>query len=128
MKDFYDKIKAATLHVPELIIIFLSPVWAQVGIITLAVFTDTATAIWAAKRSDEAVTSKKAATIVSKLTVYYLVILLSRGMDCMAGTDYVLKLISLALLGMELMSIDENFKKATGKSIFKPLIDKVRRK
>lgn len=128
MKDLLEKIKLAAYHIPELIVIFVSPAAVNVGIVTLAILTDTVTAIWAAKKKSEEITSKKASPLLYKFLVYWLLILLAHGIDLSIGMEYALKVITLALLGMELMSIDENFRKATGKSIFKPVIEKIKKR
>jgi hypothetical protein len=36
--------------------------------------------------------------------------------------------VSLAILGNELMSIDENLKKATGKGVFQKVVEAIKRK
>ncbi len=40
----------------------------------------------------------------------------------------VRSIVSLAILGNELMSIDENLKKATGKGVFQKVIEAIKRK
>ena len=128
MKNVIEKIKEAAVHLPELLLVFISPAATQIGIISLAIVADTSTAIWAAKKRGEPISSKKAAAVIPKMVVYALLIILAHTIGLIFEIKQALTLISVALIAMELMSIDENFKKATGRGIFKPIINLIKRR
>lgn len=128
MKYVIEKIKNAAIHIPELLLVFFAPAVAQIGLVVLAILADTATGIWAAKKSGEILTTKKASPIVPKACVYIMLILLAHGIEVVFEVSHARTLAALALVTLELVSIDENFKKATGKGIFKPIIGMLKRK
>lgn len=128
MKNVIEKIKEAAIHLPELFLVFISPAATQIGIVFLAILADTSTAIWAAKKKGETVNTRKAAAVIPKMIVYAILIILAHAIGLLFEIKQALTLIAVALLAMELMSVDENFKKATGRGIFKPIIDLIKRK
>lgn len=128
MKKNVTKLCYYAHHLLEVILIYFSPAKAQVGIIVLAVLADTATGIWAAKRVNENISSKRLGDIVPKLVVYILLVLLAHGVEDVFAISHARTIVAIGLTAIELMSIDENFKKATGKGLLKPLIDLMKRK
>lgn len=128
MKYYLTKIKDAAAHLPELLIVFFSPAWAQICVVGLAVVADTITGLWAAKRTGEKINSKRLYDFVPKCIVYIVFVLLAHGIEIVFQINHARTLVAVALVAMELMSCDENFKRATGKSIFKPIIALMKKK
>ncbi len=129
VKALFDYIK----HLPELAIVYFSPAQGQILWVILAVLTDTVTGIWAARKAGEKINSRRLADIVPKLVVYVLLILLCHATDRVFDMQQkfsisAMSVVTLALAGIELKSIDENFTKATGKGIFKGVINALKRK
>ena len=125
------KLGEKLIHLPELLIIYFAPAGGQLFVVAMAVLCDTATGIWAARRSGEKISSRRLADIFPKLLVYFLLILLAHTIENVFKLDFgfsVRSIVSLAVLGNELMSIDENLKKATGKGVFQKVIEAIKRK
>lgn len=131
MKKICLDLQQRLVHIPELLIMYFAPAAGQIGVIALAAITDTLTAIWAAKKHKEEITSKKLSALFPKLVVYFVLIMLAHGIEkefqINVGVS-IRSLISLAILGNELMSIDENLKKATGKGMFQKITEAIKRK
>jgi hypothetical protein len=129
MKRIVNRLIEGLQHLPELLLAYFLPAAGQLGIVVLAVFTDTATGIWAARRSGEKIHSRRFSDVIGKLTVYLLLILLSRAAEDIFQINHLLALTTMLLVGLELGSVDENFQKATGKKgLLKPLKDLFKRK
>jgi len=96
------KLGEKLIHLPELLIIYFAPASGQLFVVAMAVLCDTATGVWAARKVGE----------VFKIDFGF----------------SVRSIVSLAILGNELMSIDENLKKATGKGVFQKVIEAIKRK
>lgn len=131
MKKFFMDLQERVIHIPELLVIYFAPAAGQIGVIALAVVADTLTGIWAAKKKDEKVTSKRLSQVFPKLLTYFVLIMLAHGIENEFKINVgvpVRSLVSLAILGNELMSIDENLKKATGKGLFQKIVQAIKRK
>ena len=128
-----EKLKDALIHLPELLIVFFSPAALQLAWVVLAIITDTITGIWAARKAQEKIHSRRLADVIPKMLVYVFLILLchltDRALDMHEKFGVTsMSLVTLALAGIEIKSIDENFTKATGKGIFKGVINALKRK
>jgi len=128
MNRVVNKLLQNAHHLIEMAIVFFSPALAQIGIVVLAVLVDTATGVWAAKKSGEKIVSSRLGDIVPKLCVYILLILLAHGVEVIFVVAYARTLVAVGLMAIELMSIDENFKRATGNGLLKPLIGLLKRR
>lgn len=125
------KFKEKLIHLPELLLIYFAPAGGQLAVIGLAILADSATGIWAARKKGELISSKKLSQAFPKMVVYLLLILLAHGIEKEFQINIgvsIRSLVALAILGNELMSIDENLKKATGRGMFQKLISVIRRK
>lgn len=126
------KLGEKLIHLPELLLIYFAPAGGQLFVVAMAVLCDTATGIWAARKVGEKISSRRLADIFPKLIVYFLIILLAHTIENVFKIDIgglsVRSLVALAILGNELMSIDENLKKATGKGVFQKVIEAIKRK
>lgn len=126
-----DKLKSALWHLPELLIIYFSPASQQIGVVILAIMADTIAGIWAARKVNEHISSRRLADVLLKLLLYIILILLFFHLDQMMHWEEpkgTLSLVTLALLGVELKSVDEKFVKATGKGVLKGVIAVLKRK
>ena len=129
MKRVVNKIIEGLQHLPELLLAYFLPAAGQLGIVVLAVLTDTATGIWAAKRTGEKVHSRRFSDVVSKFITYLLLILLARAAEDVFEINHMLTFVTMLLVGLELGSVDENFQKATGKKgLIRPIRDMFKRK
>jgi Bacteriophage holin family len=129
MKRTVQKIIQSLQHLPELLLAFILPAAGQLGIVVLAVLTDTATGVWAARKSREKINYRRFSDIVTKLITYLLLILMARAVEDVFQINHALTLVTMLLVGLELGSVDENFQKATGKKgLLKPFIDLFKRK
>lgn len=125
------KLGEKLIHLPELLIIYFAPASGQLFVVAMAVLCDTATGVWAARKVGEKISSRRLADVFPKLLVYFLLILLAHTIENVFKIDFgfsIRSVVSLAVLGNELMSIDENLKKATGKGVFQKLIEAIKRK
>jgi phage-related holin len=123
-----EKLKIYMIHILQVVLVFFSPALAQILIVALAVIVDTITGVWAANKNLEPITSKKLSNVISKTVVYISLILLCHGIEVIFEISHIRTFIAVSLLSMELMSVDENFKKATGNGILKPIIRFIRKK
>ena len=130
---FVRKLVEHLTHLPELAIVYFSPAAGQILWVILAILTDTATGVWAAKKAGEKISSRRLADIAPKMAVYILGLLLAHASDVTFDLPNkfgisALSVVSLAFAGIELKSIDENFEKATGHGVFKKVINAIKRK
>jgi ABC-type antimicrobial peptide transport system permease subunit len=119
-------------HLSELAVIFFAPAFGQMLLVMFATLTDTITGVWASKKVGEPITSKRLSDFVPKIIAYFFVLILAHGID--VQYDLVdqkinaMSAVSLALLGVNLKSIDENFQKAIGVGLFKGITKLLKKK
>ena len=119
------------------IVIFFTPIKWLVFLVALSTIVDTSFGIWKAKKLNESVNSKKFRHgFVPKLISYICLVLITYTSDFhllneltkeILSIDYLsTKLLSLALIINEVVSMDESFEKVKGysfiKKIFKTLL------
>lgn len=103
-----------------IIVTFFAPLIPAMIAILLLVIIDTITAIIAAHKSNEAITSKKFGGSVTKLLVYQLLIISAHLCEKFLFPQVAFVKITLAFLATtEFISISENFQKTTGLSFIK---------
>jgi len=128
---FYLKI------VTFMLMTFFMPTAPFLLIVGIAIIGDTILGIWAAKKRGEKITSSKAGRMVPKMILYLAAILFGYMIDTFLVGEFLLKLftiemlmtkmITMCLLYIELLSIDENFERITSKNLmrsFKELISR----
>jgi hypothetical protein len=116
------------------ILVFFSPIKPIILLVGLSTILDTIAGIWRAKKLKEKVSSRKARKgLVPKLMSYIIAVLLVYTTDFFIinelvsnfiSIDYLAtKLIALALISVEVKSIDESFKAVKGCSFLQKITD-----
>ena len=116
------------------ILVFFSPIKPIILLVGLSTVLDTIAGIWRAKKLKEKVSSRKARKgLVPKLVSYIVAVLLVYTTDFFIinelvsnfiSIDYLAtKLIALALISVEVKSIDESFKAVKGCSFLQKITD-----
>ena len=107
---------------------FFLPISGILFLIGFAIFVDTLTGIWKAKKLGLPITSRKLSAIVSKLFLYEVAVIGFYLIDKFILNDIILqffsvplmltKILSLILVSIEVMSINENYKEVKGIDIW----------
>tara|TARA_R100000152_G_C6781941_1_gene217689 strand:+ start:2805 stop:3239 length:435 start_codon:yes stop_codon:yes gene_type:complete len=116
------------------ILVFFSPIKPIILLVGLSTILDTIAGIWRAKKLKEKVSSRKARKgLIPKLMSYIVAVLLVYTTDFFIinelvgnfiSIDYLAtKLIALALISVEVKSIDESFKAVKGCSFLQKITD-----
>lgn len=116
------------------VVTFLSPIFGIMFLVGCAIIMDTVTGIWKAKKKKQKVTSKGLQSLVAKMFFYQGVVVLLYLLDHFILNDVVAlfwdkipyattKLVSLVLVWIEVLSINENYEEVKGISI----IDRVKK-
>tara|TARA_R100000329_G_scaffold80539_2_gene68881 strand:+ start:2354 stop:2788 length:435 start_codon:yes stop_codon:yes gene_type:complete len=116
------------------ILVFFAPIKPIIMLIGISTILDTVAGIWRAKKLKENVSSRKARKgLVPKLVSYIVAILLVYATDFFIINEMVsnfisieylaTKLIALALISVEVKSIDESFKAVKGCSFLQKITD-----
>jgi len=119
------------------VILFFAPIYVMVFLVGLSTIVDTAFGIWKAKQLGEDVTSKACRNgLVPKIKSYVLIVLILFTADhfivneltkLFIDVDFVsTKLVSLALIAIEVKSMDESFAKVKGYSFIGKLFSNLR--
>lgn len=120
--------------------IFFAPIKGIILLVAISTILDTAFGLWKAKALGEEITSKKLRMgLVPKLISYISVVMLVFASDVFIINEMTIglisivfistKLVSLALLSVEVKSMDESFVKVKGYSFidkFKGIVKKVK--
>jgi hypothetical protein len=116
------------------ILVFFAPIKPIIMLIGISTILDTVAGIWRAKKLKETVSSRKARKgLIPKLVSYIVAILLVYATDFFIINEMVsnfisieylaTKLIALALISVEVKSIDESFKAVKGCSFLQKITD-----
>ena len=116
------------------VLTFLSPIFGIMVLVGGAIMMDTATGIWKAKKKGNKVSSKGLQSLVAKMFFYQSVVVLLFLLDHFILNDVIAlvwdkipyattKLVSLVLVWIEVLSINENYEEVKGISI----IDRVKK-
>jgi hypothetical protein len=107
---------------------FFLPISGILFLIGFAIFVDTLTGIWKAKKLGIPITSRKLSAIVSKLFLYEVAVIGFYLIDKFILNDIILtffsvplmltKILSLVLCSIEVISISENYKAVKGIDIW----------
>lgn len=125
---YYGTIFLKTLFV------FFSPINGIILVVALSTIIDTIFGLWRAKKLKEKITSKKVRFgLVPKLVSYVGAVMLVYASDVFIINELTLmvvdiqfissKILALSLIGIEITSIDESYKKVTGLSFLKKITD-----
>lgn len=103
---------------------FFMPIYGLMFLIGFTIFVDTVTGIWKAKKLKKPVTSRKLSTVISKMLLYEITVILFYLIDYFILNDIILtffsvplmltKMLSLVLVSIEVVSINENYKAVKG--------------
>ena len=93
-------------------------------LIGFAIFVDTITGVWKAKKLKQPITSRRLSAVISKMLLYEITVILFYLIDYFILNDIVLtffsvplmltKMLSLVLVSIEVVSINENYKAVKG--------------
>jgi len=107
---------------------FLAPITALIIIVGVCIFADTITGLMKAKKLKQEITSRKLSVVISKLFLYEGALILFFAMEKFILADFIgyfcdiplflTKLLASVLCGIEIMSINENYKAISGVSIW----------
>ena len=116
------------------ILVFFAPIKPIILLVGLSTILDTIAGVWRAKKLKEKVSSRKARKgLIPKLMSYVVAVLLVYTTDFFIINELVsnfisieylaTKLIALALISVEVKSIDESFKAVKGCSFLQKITD-----
>tara|TARA_R100000734_G_scaffold5201_1_gene4531 strand:- start:947 stop:1354 length:408 start_codon:yes stop_codon:yes gene_type:complete len=105
----------------SIILSLLLPIYDIILLVGFAVFLDTITGVWSAIKTKQKITSRALSSIVSKTLLYEATLILFYLMDVTILNSIVksifsvdlltTKILALTLLSVEIVSINENYKK-----------------
>lgn len=103
---------------------FFMPVNGLLFLVGFAIFVDTITGLWKAKKLKQPITSRRLSAVISKMLLYEVTVILFYLIDIFILNDILLtffsvplmltKLLSLVLVSIEVVSINENYKAVKG--------------
>ena len=103
---------------------FFMPINGLLFLVGFAIFVDTITGLWKAKKLKQPVTSRKLSAVISKMLLYEVTVILFYLIDKFILNDILLtffsvplmltKVLSLVLVSIEVVSINENYKAVKG--------------
>ena len=121
-------IKQSMVQILTVIGAFFLPISGILFLIGFAIMVDTITGIWKAKKLGITITSRKLSTIISKMMLYEVAVIGFYLIDFWILNDIILKffsvplmltkILSLILVSIEVMSINENYKAVKGIDIW----------
>jgi hypothetical protein len=110
---------------------FFLPISGILFLIGFAIIVDTLTGLWKAKKLKIAITSRKLSAVISKLFLYELAVIGFYLIDYFILNDIILKffsvplmltkILSLVLVSIEVISINENYKAVKGIDIWQSM-------
>lgn len=113
------------------ILSFLLPVANILLLVGFAITLDTLTGVWKSIKTGDKITSRKLSSIISKMLLYQSTILLFFMLDVFILDEIVLsffnihllttKILGLTLFSIELVSINENYKKVMNVDLWSSL-------
>jgi hypothetical protein len=109
----------------------LLPIYDIILLVGFAVFLDTITGVWSAIKTKKQITSRALSSIISKTLLYEATLILFYLMDVAILNDIVksifsvdlltTKVLALTLLSVEIISINENYKKVMNVDLWSSL-------
>jgi hypothetical protein len=121
-------IKQSFTQILTVIGAFFLPISGILFLIGFAIVVDTLTGLWKAKKLKIQITSRKLSTIISKMMLYEVAVIGFYLIDFWILNDIILKffsvplmltkILSLILVSIEVMSINENYKAVKGIDIW----------
>lgn len=103
---------------------FFMPITGMVLAVGFAIFLDTITGIWKSRKNGVPISSRRLSAVISKMFLYQLTIILFFLIDYFILNDILktifttelllTKVLSLVLISIEVVSINENYKAVRG--------------
>jgi len=125
------KLQTHSIKLMSIIFSFLLPIYDIILLVGFAVFLDTITGVWSAIKTKQKITSRALSSIISKTLLYEATLILFYLMDVAILNDIVksifsvelltTKVLALTLLSVEIISINENYKKVMNVDLWSSL-------
>ena len=110
---------------------FFTPIYGLMFLIGFAISMDTVTGIWKARKKKEKISSRRLSAVISKMLLYEVTVILFYLIDYFILNDIVLtffsvplmltKILSLILVSIEVVSINENYKAVKGLDLWQAM-------
>jgi hypothetical protein len=107
-----------------IVLTFFMPITGMVLAVGFAIFLDTITGIWKSRKNGVPIRSRRLSAVISKMFLYQLTIILFFLIDYFILNDILktifttelllTKVLSLVLISIEVVSINENYKAVRG--------------
>jgi len=107
-----------------IVLAFFMPITGMVLAVGFAIFLDTITGIWKSRKNGVPISSRRLSAVISKMFLYQLTIILFFLIDWFILNDILktifttelllTKVLSLVLISIEVVSINENYKAVRG--------------
>lgn len=107
-----------------IVLTFFMPITGMVLAVGFAIFLDTITGIWKSRKNGVPIRSRRLSAVISKMFLYQLTIILFFLIDWFILNDILksifttelllTKVLSLVLISIEVVSINENYKAVRG--------------
>lgn len=107
-----------------IVLTFFMPITGMVLAVGFSIFLDTITGIWKSRKNGVPISSRKLSAVISKMFLYQLTIILFFLIDWFILNDILksifttelllTKVLSLVLISIEIVSINENYKAVRG--------------
>ena len=133
----FTKLKLNALQMSAIVFSFFLPISGILILIAFAIFLDTITGIWKSLKLKKPITSRGLSQIVSKILLYEFTVMLFYCIDKFLVSDIVAqffsidmlttKILSLVLVSIEVVSINENYKAVRGVDLWDALKNLFRR-
>ena len=133
----FTKLKLNALQMSAIVFSFFLPISGILVLIAFAIFLDTITGIWKSLKLKKSITSRGLSQIVSKILLYEFTVMLFYCIDKFLVSDIVAqffsidmlttKILSLVLVSIEVVSINENYKAVRGVDLWDALKNLFRR-
>lgn len=125
MKQYLEYFKKKIVVIGEGILVMFSPTFFFIFVIGFLVVADLITGVMCAKKANEEITSDKMRNTTRKGLGYMLAIIVAYIIQLAFAPELeVMKIVAGAIAFVELKSIDENYEKLYGFSIFKFILTK----
>ncbi len=117
-------IQTKWLSLLGIVLSFFMPITGMVLAVGFAIFLDTITGIWKSRKNGVPIRSRRLSAVISKMFLYQLTIILFFLIDYFILNDILktifttelllTKVLSLVLISIEVVSINENYKAVRG--------------
>lgn len=117
-------IQTKWLSLLGIVLTFFMPITGMVLAVGFAIFLDTITGIWKSRKNGVPIRSRRLSAVISKMFLYQLTIILFFLIDWFILNDILktifttelllTKVLSLVLISIEVVSINENYKAVRG--------------